>query len=336
MENPEVKYENKETRTCPLLAIVVPCFNEEEILPVAYKVFTDILDEMIAEGKIAAGSFIFYVDDGSTDHTWDIISSLSAANPRVGGVRLSMNSGHQHALIAGIDAVREEADIVVTIDADLQDDVSAVPRMVEEYRRGSDIVFGVRKKRDSDSWFKRCSALAFYRLMNSLGVNTIFNHSDFRLMSRRTLLVLEKFHERNLFLRGIVPMMGFRQSKIYYDRSKRMSGKSKYPLSKSINFAIDGITSFSVRPVRLVSIVGLLFVLVALGIFIYVLIRYFGGETIEGWTSLMLSIWFCTGVLLMALGIIGEYVGKIYIEVKERPRYSVEDLISPRIHDKHK
>lgn len=314
----------------PRLAIVVPCYNEGEMLPLSNMGMLRILREMVKRGMVASDSCLFYVDDGSDDITWSLIEKYSEQDECVGGMRLSCNMGHQNALMAGLEAVAERVDIVVTIDADLQDDIEAIPRMVRSFKEGNDIVYGVRSRRDTDSWFKRSSALAYYKTLHWLGVKTVYNHSDFRLMSARVVMEILRYGERNLFLRGILPLVGYKSDYVYYERKRREAGESKYPLMKRVNFAIDGITSFSVRPVRMVFVAGMIFMLTALAILIYSLIRYFGGHTIAGWTSLMLSIWFCTGILLMALGIIGEYVGKIYIEVKNRPRYSVSDIRYPR------
>lgn len=309
----------------PRLAIVVPCYDEEDALPSSNAALLSLLDRMTKAGDITHGSFLFYVDDGSHDSTWEIITALAGNNVR--GIRLSRHCGHQEALLAGIEAVADEAEACITIDADLQDDISVIPEMVDLFRNGAEIVYGVRNDRAHDSWFKRSSAKVFYRTMRFLGAESIGNHADFRLLGSRAMADLMGYGERNLFLRGIVPLLGYRQDKVYYERGERTAGVTKYPLLKMLDFAINGITSFSVRPVRMLFVLGLLFMLTAIGIFVYVLIRYFSGDTIEGWTSLMLSIWFCTGVLLMGLGVIGEYIGKIYIEVKHRPRYRVSDRV---------
>ena len=309
----------------PTLAIIVPCYNEQEVFASTESQLRALLDRMEKSGLISSKSFVVYVDDGSRDNTWRQIEKASEDFPGVDcGIKLGHNSGHQNALLAGIENVVDKCDIMVTIDADLQDDIEAIPRMVKESESGCEIVYGVRESRDTDSWFKRTSAKSFYDTMNRLGVESIPNHADFRLMSRRAASELLKYKERNIFLRGIVPRIGLKQSVVLYDRKPRQAGETKYPLKKMVNFALEGITSFSIRPVRLVFMVGLAFMAVAFVIFIYTMYRYFNDETIEGWTSLMLSIWFCTGVLLVGLGIIGEYVGKIFLEVKERPRYVVE------------
>lgn len=311
----------------PVLAIVVPCYNEQEVFAATERQLRELVVRMAEEGLVSPLSYVAYVDDGSRDRTWELIEEAALAHPGLDrGVKLGHNVGHQNALLAGLEAVERSCDAVVTIDADLQDDVNAIPRMVEKYREGFEIVYGVRDSRDSDTWFKRNSARAFYLTMYRLGVESVDNHADFRLMSRRAVVELLKYKERNIFLRGVVPRIGLRQTQVVYDRRAREAGESKYPLRKMVNFAVDGITSFSIKPVRMVFALGVVFVVIALFIFVYTLCRYFAGETIEGWTSLMLSIWFCTGVLLLGLGIIGEYVGKIFLEVKERPRYVVESL----------
>ncbi len=308
----------------PILYIVVPCFNEEEALPQSHERLVKLLGEMVQQQRIAQESKLLYVDDGSRDGTWEIIERLAGESACVAGVKLACNSGHQNALMAGLAAASEHCDITVSIDADLQDDIAVIPEMVERYKAGCDIVFGVRKERKTDSWFKRTTAGMFYKLMNRLGVDTIENHADYRLMSRRAVLALLDYKERNLFIRGIVTKLGYKTDCVYYDRSARIAGESKYPLKKMVNFAIDGITSFSVKPVRLVMQVGLLFLLIALGMLVYVLCAYFMGRAVSGWPSLFLSVWLVGAFILIALGIIGEYVGKIYTEVKNRPRYNVD------------
>lgn len=311
-----------------VMAVVVPCFNEEAVLPETHLRLTELLELMIKDGKVDAGSFILFVNDGSRDKTWEMIEQFHLTDgSRVGGVKLAGNVGHQNALMAGLNVAKEHADIIVTIDADLQDDISVISQMVDEYDKGSDIVYGVRKSRKSDTWFKRNTALSFYKLMRWLGVKSVYNHADYRLMSRRAVQQLCHYRERNLFLRGMVPLIGYRSAVVYYDRAERFAGESKYPLKKMINFAVDGITSFSVKPVRLVLSMGLLFVLIALIILIYVIISYLNGDTTQGWSSLMISIWFVGGAVLIGLGIVGEYVGKIYIEVKDRPLYNIEKII---------
>ena len=312
---------------CPVLYIVVPCFNEQEALPHSHERLSKLIEEMIAQGSIGAESKLLYVDDGSRDNIWEIIEKLSSESNRVAGVKLACNSGHQNALMAGLAAAVEHCDITVSIDADLQDDINVIPQMVERYNEGCDIVFGVRRERKSDSWLKRTTAGMFYRLMERLGVGTISNHADFRLMSRRAVMALLDYKERNLFIRGIVTKLGYKTDCVYYDRAARIAGKSGYPLRKMLNFAIDGITSFSVKPVRMVFIMGVLFLLIALIMLIYVLTAVALGRSVSGWPSLILSVWLVGAFVLIGLGIIGEYVGKIYIEVKNRPRYNIDTTV---------
>ena len=309
------------------LFIVVPCYNEQQVLSTTDERLRNLLRIMVDENFVAPDSRILYVNDGSTDNTWSIIERLTTEHECVCGLKLAANVGHQCALLAGLEQAAKVADITVSIDADLQDDINVIPEMVAKWRNGADIVYGVRRRRDTDSWFKRNTALTFYRLMQHLGVRSVYNHADFRLMSRRAVEQLCRFRERNLFLRGMVPLVGYKSDTVTYDRSARMAGESKYPLGKMLNFAADGITSFSIKPVRLVLWLGVIFTFVALVILVYVLIAYFTGRTVSGWASLMLSIWFVGGFVLIGLGIVGEYIGKIYIEVKDRPRYNVEQAI---------
>lgn len=305
------------------LAIVVPCYNEEAVLPETTVRLTAILDSLKACKSVDSG-LILYVDDGSRDTTWSLIEQYSEENNYVAGLKLSRNRGHQHALWAGLYWAANNVDAAVSIDADLQDDENVIKEMVDYYNAGIDIIYGVRKERNTDTFFKRTTALAFYKLMNALGGNIIYNHADYRLMSRRALQALMSFHERNLFLRGMVAALGFPSACVYYDRKARFAGTSKYPFSKMFSFAVDGITSFSTRPLRFITYLGLIFILIALGVILYALIEYFNGMTIQGWTSLLISVWFIGGVILLACGITGEYVGKIYIETKGRPRYFIE------------
>lgn len=313
--------------SAPRLAIIVPCYNEAEMLPIAHQALSSLLEEMISAGTVTPDSYILYVDDGSRDATWRIIEQTAESHANVRGACLSANAGQQNAMLAGIELATRDADASVTIDADLQDDIRAIPEMVRQYMAGYDVVYGVRRRRDSDTWLKRTTSLHFYRTMQSLGVNTVYNHSEFRLMSRRVMEILPAYEERNLFLRGIIPAIGFPQAKVIYDRMPRVAGETKYSYAKLANLAVDGITSFSVRPVRLVLWIGLIFILIALCMLVFVLWQRFTNQSIEGWASLMLSIWFCSGTVLVSLGIIGEYIGKIYSEVKHRPRYQVDRYI---------
>lgn len=307
------------------LAIVVPCYNEEDVLPETTDRLSTVLDKLIADQSISEGR-ILYVDDGSRDSTWGLIRQFSGNNKYVSGLKLAHNRGHQHALWAGLEWAAAHADAAISIDADLQDDTAVIADMVKYYNNGIDIVYGVRRERKTDTFFKRTTAQAFYRLMNSLGGNVVYNHADFRLMSRRTLQALMSYPERNMFIRGMVASLGFPSACVYYDRKARFAGESKYPLSKMLSFAIDGLTSFSTRPLRFITYLGLSFIVVSFAVIIYALYRHFSGHTIEGWTSLLVSLWFIGGVILLAVGITGEYIGKIYIETKGRPRYFIEEV----------
>lgn len=309
------------------LAIVVPCYKEELVLHETTSRLTQVLDDLVKDDLIATNSYILYVNDGSTDNTWNIISELHEANKYVNGVNLAGNVGHQNALVAGLSSAVENCDMAISIDADLQDDVNAIREMVVKYYEGCDIVYGVRQSRQTDTWFKRTTALGFYSLMKSMGVKSVYNHADYRLMSQRALRQLLRYRERNLFLRGMVPTIGYKNDCVYYDRAERFAGESKYPLKKMISFAFDGITSFSVKPVHMVLYFGIVFLIVAFSIFCFVMYSLFRGNAVPGWTSLMLSVWFCSGCILLGLGIVGEYVGKIYVEVKDRPRFNIERVL---------
>lgn len=305
------------------LMIVVPCYNEQQVLRETTARLTAMLDRVIAAKRVDVAR-ILYVDDGSRDHTWDLITELSNTFACVEGLKLAHNVGHQQALWAGLEYAAAHADAIVSIDADLQDDVEAIPQMIEHYHQGIDVVFGVRRERKTDTFFKRHTAQAFYRLMQAMGGQVVYNHADYRLMSRRALQALMTFPERNLFLRGMVASLGFPTAIVLYDRHERFAGESKYPLRKMLGFAIDGITSFSVRPLQCITYLGLLFIVIALAAIVYGLLSYAEGKAIPGWTSLLVSVWFIGGAILLACGIIGEYVGKIYKEVKRRPRYFIE------------
>ena len=311
----------------PILAVLVPCYREEAVLPETHRRLSALYDRLIAAGQIAPSSYILYVNDGSTDATWPIICELHRSTPYACGLNLAGNVGHQQALLAGLQAVQQRCDMAVSIDADLQDDVEAIPRMIECYNEGYDIVYGVRRERKTETFFKRNTALAFYRLMKWMGVKSVYNHADYRLMSSRALQFLCTFRERNLYLRGLVPLVGYRTTCVYYNREKRFAGESKYPFRKMLNFAIDGITSFSVKPVRMIFWIGCIFVLIALAVTLWTLHSYFLHNVVPGWSSLMISLWLVGGVVLISLGVVGEYIGKIYIEVKDRPRYNVESLL---------
>ena len=309
--------------TVPVLWIVVPCYNEAEMLPLSVQRFEDLLTVMVGCKLVSPGSRIVYVDDGSTDTTWDVICSQHGRNPLHCGLRLGRNTGQQNALLAGLEASIGKADCVVTADADLQDDVGVIPDMVRRFRDGYQIVYGVRSARSTDTRLKRWTALGFYRLMRWLGSPTVYNHSEFRLLGSRAVRQLAEYRERDIFLRGIVPLLGFPSATVSYERQRREAGETKYTLGKMVVLAVRGITSASVRPIRLVSAFGLLFVLAALGVAAWVLWCMYTGRNVSGWVSLMLSVWFIGGCILMALGLIGEYVAKIVVDVKRRPRYNI-------------
>ncbi|MCM3121840.1 glycosyltransferase family 2 protein [Mesobacillus sp. AQ2] len=308
----------------PILSIIVPCYNEQEVLEETIEQLTIKLEQMINENLVSKKSKILFVDDGSKDNTWHLIYKASLKNELIKGLKLSKNAGHQNALLAGLFAARDSSDCLVSIDADLQDDIDAINKMVRKYIEGYEIVYGVRSSRESDTFFKRLTAEGFYKLMDKLGVKLIFNHADFRLMSRRAVDELERFAESNMFLRGIVPLIGFNSANVYYERKERFAGETKYPLKKMLAFAFDGITSFSVTPIRLVMLIGCLSFIVSLISGIYFLALKFFGNTELGWTSLITSIWLIGGLQLIALGLVGEYIGKIYKETKRRPKYIVD------------
>lgn len=310
------------------LYMVIPCYNEQEVLPETSKRLKEKLSTLVKAGKIDPESRIIFVNDGSKDRTWEIIRRLHEEDPVFGGVNLSRNRGHQNALLAGLMTVKDHADMAISMDADLQDDINAIDEMVEKYLNGIDIVYGVRSSRAKDTFFKKATAEGFYKLMNTMGVNTVFNHADYRLMSKRALEGLAEFREVNLFLRGIVPMIGFSTDVVYYERGERFAGESKYPLGKMLSFAIEGITSLSTKPIRMITFLGFFIFLVSIGILIYSLVRHFMGATIVGWTTLMVSVWAIGGLILLSLGVVGEYIGKIYLETKARPRFLIEEFLN--------
>ena len=310
------------------LYLVIPCYNEEEVLNDTASQLIEKLNKLIGEGKISKKSKIMFVNDGSKDHTWDIICKLHKENDLISGVSLSRNKGHQNALLAGLMTAKEYADITISMDADLQDDINVIDTMIEDNEKGSNIVYGVRSSRKKDSFFKKHTAQAFYKLMKFFGVDIVYNHADCRLMDKKSLEALSKFKEVNLFLRGIIPLIGFKSNIAYYERGKRMKGVSKYPLKKMISFAVDGITSFSVKPLRLIFSVGLIILIISIGIMIYSLIVKLTGNAVPGWTFLTISIWFIGGLQMLSIGIIGEYVGKMYQETKERPRYFIDEVLN--------
>ena len=310
------------------LAIVVPCYNEEEVLKLASEALRGVLEDLVQKEKIAPDSFIMFVNDGSRDRTWDLIEEEHAAYPvRVSGVKLAGNVGHQFALTAGLITAKDMSDVTISIDADLQDDVAVIEEMIDKFHAGNDIVYGVRRERKTDTFFKRTTAQAFYKLMNLMGVKTVYNHADFRLMSKRAVEEFSKYKETNLFLRGMMPLIGYQTDSVYYDRKERVAGESKYPFKKMLALAFNGISSFSVKPISLILGVGLLIIFAAVLAAIYAFVSYFTGHVVPGWTSMILSIWFLGGLQLLAIGLVGQYIGKIYIEVKQRPRYNIEKVV---------
>ncbi|MFC1529038.1 glycosyltransferase family 2 protein, partial [Candidatus Latescibacterota bacterium] len=312
-------------RESPLLAVVVPCYNEEAVIEDTLIGLIGIIEDLKSSSTIDEGSFIYCVDDGSRDRTWDCISEAHSRDATVKGLKLTANVGHQNALLAGLLSVRENVDCIITIDADLQDDITIISDMLEKFLEGYDIVYGVRKKRAADSIFKQYSATFFYKMMHMLGVKIVYNHADFRLISRRVVDSLSTFSEVNLFLRGIIPLIGFQSTSVSYERKKRKAGKTKYPLRKMLSFAWDGITSFSVAPLRLVTAIGAIIFLGTLALSAWALYSKMVGRVLPGWTSTVLPIYFIGGIQVMCIGVIGEYLGKIYMEVKARPRY-IKDM----------
>lgn len=310
-----------------VLYIVVPCYNEEEVLPETAKRLREKLRALTEAGKISAKSRILFVNDGSRDKTWQLIEGLHKTDPIFSGVNLSRNRGHQNALLAGLMTARDRADMVVSMDADLQDDINAVDEMVERFHEGCDIVYGVRSARDTDTFFKRFTAEAFYKLIKKLGGDVVFNHADYRLMSRRALEALANYKEVNLFLRGIVPMLGYKTATVEYARGERFAGESKYPLKKMLSFAMEGITSLSTRPIKFITMLGFGIFAVSILMLIYTIVRWATGAAITGWASTLCSIWAIGGLMLLAIGVIGEYIGKIYLETKERPRYIIQQVL---------
>ena len=306
---------------------VIPCYNEEAVLPETTRRMTDKLNAMRAAGLIGEKSRILYVDDGSKDRTWELVSQFNRENPWVEGVKLSHNRGHQHALLCGLMSAMPRCDAAISMDADLQDDIDALDQFVKKFQEGCDVVYGVRNKRDTDTWFKRTTAEGFYKVMQLLGVDVVFNHADYRMMSKRALEALSEYKEVNLFLRGIVPLIGYRSDYVYYDRHERFAGESKYPLKKMLSFALDGITSFSVKPLKLISNLGILISVLSILGLLYALISYFAGWAVTGWTAIVCSIWLLGGLQMLCLGVVGGYIGKIYSEVKARPRYRVEEYL---------
>lgn len=310
-----------------ILYMVVPCYNEEEVLDETTKQLSAKINELMKQGKISKRSRILYVNDGSKDQTWPIIARLHEEYDIVSGLNLSRNRGHQNAVLAGLLYAKEHSDVAISMDADLQDDIHAIDEMIDKFNAGMDVVYGVRSDRKTDTFFKKFTAESFYKMMKWMGVDIVFNHADFRLMSKRVLNQLENYSEVNLFLRGIIPLIGYPSDKVYYERHERFAGESKYPLKKMLSFAFDGITSFSVKPIRFILSLGLFVFFVSLGILVYSFVRYLLGATVLGWSSLMVSVWALGGLQLFAIGIIGEYIGKVYLEAKGRPRFAIQDIL---------
>ncbi|MCL2101220.1 MAG: glycosyltransferase family 2 protein [Fibromonadales bacterium] len=311
---------------CPVLAIVVPCYNEKEVLPATAEQLSGVVQRLVAEGVVSQNSKIIFVDDGSKDGTWELIENFCNESPeKFSGIKLSRNRGHQNALLCGLLSAKEFADACISIDADLQDDISVIDEMLKLYSSGCEIVYGVRARRDKDSFFKRITAHCFYKLINVLGSEIIYNHADFRLMSKNAVNALAEYREVNLFLRGIVPMLGYKTGIAYYERKERLAGESKYPLRKMLKFALEGITSLSIKPIRMVTILGVVIFIISLFMIAYSVYQYFMDATIvSGWSSIICSLWSVGGLILLSIGIVGEYIGKIYLETKQRPRFIVE------------
>ena len=313
--------------TTPRLFIVIPCYNEQDALPITAKRLQELTGDMLSKGLIRPDSRVVLVDDGSRDATWDVIAGLCETDARFEGVKLAHNAGHMNALWAGMTLSRDRCDCLITIDADLQDDVNAMYGFLEEYQKGADVVFGVRSSRKKDTFFKRATAQGYYKLMARMGVELVYDHADYRLLSRRALEALLSFGEVNMFLRGMVPLLGFKTAKVYFERGERVAGESKYPLGKMLSFALEGVTSFSNRPIRYVALLGAACVLLGVVMAVYVLAALIGGRSVQGWASLMVSVWLLGGLNLVALGVVGEYVGKIYMETKRRPKFILEQHI---------
>lgn len=311
----------------PVVAIVIPCYNEELALPETMKVLNGIYDTLKKKGEIAESSYILCVDDGSKDGTWAGIHDLNSKNQSIKGIALAHNRGHQYALLAGLMTAKDSCDCAISMDADLQDDPMALVEMIRQFKEGAEVVYGVRNSRATDTWFKRNSARAFYKIQSIMGLQTVYDHADYRLMSRRALDILGQYKESNLFLRGIVPQIGLKTAIVRYDRSERVAGESKYPLAKMLSFSVDGITSFSAKPIRWIFSIGMILLLLDFFVGIYVILSMLCGVTVSGWSSIMLSIWFLGSLVLMSIGIVGEYIGKIFVEVKSRPRYNIAESI---------
>ncbi len=311
-----------------ILYLVIPCYNEEEVIEHTSTILIDKLESLIEKNKISEKSRIMLVDDGSKDKTWEIISRLHKKDKKIIGLKLSRNRGHQNALLAGLMTARKHCNVTISLDSDLQDDISAIDKFYEEYEKGNEIVYGVRSSRKKDTFFKKHSALAFYKIMNKLGVDIVHNHADYRLMSKKALDSLSQYEESNLFLRGIIPLIGYKSSIVKYIRNERFAGTSKYPLKKMISFALDGITSFSIKPIRLIFSLGIIIFILSAIVCIYSIIAKIIGQTVDGWTTIVASIWMIGGIQLLCIGALGEYIGKIYNEVKKRPRFILENFLN--------
>lgn len=310
------------------LFLVIPCYNEEEVIGETNKRLNDKMNSLIKQDKISSDSKIVYVNDGSKDNTWNLITKMHNEYNMVSGICLSRNKGHQNALLAGLMTVKDLCDAVISMDADLQDDINAIDEMVDKFLEGKDIVYGVRSSRKTDTFFKRSTAQGFYKVMNVLGVEVVYNHADYRLMSKRALDALSEFNEYNIFLRGMVPLVGFESDVVYYERNERFAGESKYPLKKMLAFAFEGITSFSIKPIRMITTLGAFVFFLSFIMFIYTISRFMAGETVSGWSSLIISIWSLGGLQLLGIGIIGEYIGKMYLETKARPKYIIKEFLN--------
>lgn len=319
-----------------VLYIVIPCYKEQEVLHETASRLQAKMENLISSGKISPESRVMFVNDGSTDQTWPIICELHNTNPLFSGVNLSRNRGHQNALLAGLMTAKDCADMVISMDADLQDDINAVDRMIDKFYEGCDIVYGVRSSREKDTFFKKFTAEGFYRVMNFLGAETVFNHADYRLMSKRALESLAQFREVNLFLRGIVPMIGYQTGIVEYERGERFAGESKYPLKKMLSFAMEGITSLSTKPLQYITGLGFLIFTISILMLVYFIVQWGVGGTVAGWASIICSVWAIGGLILLSIGVIGEYIGKIYMETKERPRFIIRDILDDKAVRKQK
>ena len=313
------------------LFCVIPCYNEQEVLPETSKRLKEKIDDLVGRKMIAPDSRILLVNDGSKDETWNIIKKLHEEDETFQGINLSKNMGHQNALLAGLMTAKDLCDMAISLDADLQDDINAIDAMVDKFNtEDCEVVYGVRSKRTTDTFFKRFTAESYYKLIDAMGAKTVYNHADYRLLSRRALQSLSEFGEVNLFLRGIVPMLGYKSDIVYYERAERFAGESKYPLKKMLSFAIEGITSLSTKPIKMITGLGFFIFFVSIAVFVYALVRHYTGQTIDGWTTTVLSVWAIGGLIMISLGVIGEYIGKIYLETKNRPRFIIESYIGDK------